>query len=92
MASEQSTTRTNQNSETTNPDETHKKTMMKNDNPTTGKIEIEADEERSHALLCALIDAKRKMEKRGHKRDERYLPHVEELQDEVADIYFADRE
>lgn len=63
--------------------------------PSTGTLEIEADDKKTHALLRALIDGERQYEKRVEHNpafDEEYLEYIREWKDEVDEVYFADRE
>ena len=61
------------------------------DEHTTQTIELTAEEDRTHALLCALTRAKRRAKDGKGPRAEEYLEHYESLQQEVSDIHFHDR-
>lgn len=69
--------------------------MSKADSPTREMLRIEADDEKTHALLCALIDGEKSWEKRMEQNlnvDEQKLEYIKEWQEEVSEVYFADRE
>lgn len=74
--------------------QTNQHTTM-NDNAHTDTIELKSEENRTHALLCAIVaeqsSRRKELERTGNERDKEYLAHLEDLEKEVADIYFHDR-
>lgn len=69
--------------------------MKQKEKPTQQMLKLTAEDDKTHALLCAIIKGKRSMQERSeshdHDRWEEYAEYLEEWQEEVADIYFHDR-
>ena len=63
-------------------------TTMKNTTPTSELVRIEADDPKTHALLCAVMSAERSDTARMNS----YEDELAEWKELLTDVYFADRE
>lgn len=70
-------------------------TMEQKEKPTQTMLKLTAEDDKTHALLCAITQGKRQMKERseshGHNRWGEYAEYLEEWEEEVMDAYFHDR-